>query len=255
MNLLTIFHIELKKIRRTHIIWILLIPLILLWIPAILNADSNFSNAAGLSPEMNFFFQTFLGLSWFMYPASLVVITVMLNQLERSNQGMQKMLSLPVYAASLCLGKFLVLLLLAAFQMFMMAALYFPAAFIVSHSTGYDFVLPLSSVLYEALIIYISSIPMAAFYWLAAVCIRTSVFSVGIGLASIVPSVLLINTKAWFAYPMCYPFYILSQFLGQPQADVFTLSVDLFPLLPVAVAVTLICLIVSCLFFGRAERR
>src|SRR5699024_3239198 len=104
---------------------------------------SNFSNAAGLSPEMNFFFQTFLGLSWFMYPASLVVITVMLNQLERSNQGMQKMLSLPVYAASLCLGKFLVLLLLAAFQMFMMAALYFPAAFIVSHSTGYDFVLPL----------------------------------------------------------------------------------------------------------------
>ena len=56
MNLLTIFHIELKKIRRTHIIWILLIPLILLWIPAILNADSNFSNTAGLSPEMNFFF-------------------------------------------------------------------------------------------------------------------------------------------------------------------------------------------------------
>src|SRR5699024_11640227 len=121
MNLLTIFHIELKKIRRTHIIWILLIPLILLWIPAILNADSNFSNAAGLSPEMNFFFQTFLGLSWFMYPASLVVITVMLNQLERSNQGIQKMLSLPVSAAGLCLGKFLVLLLLAAFQMFMMA--------------------------------------------------------------------------------------------------------------------------------------
>src|SRR5699024_2662523 len=121
MNLLTIFHIELEKIGRTHIIWILLIAPIILWIPALLNADSNFSNAAGLSPEMNFFFQTFLGLSWFMYPASLVVITVMLNQLERSNQGMQKMLSLPVYAASLCLGKFLVLLLLAAFQMFMMA--------------------------------------------------------------------------------------------------------------------------------------
>ena len=96
---------------------------------------------------------------------------------------------------------------------------------------------------------------MAAFYWLAAVCIRTSVFSVGIGLAAIVPSVLLINTKAWFAYPMCYPFYILSQFIGQPEADVFTLSVDLFPLLPVAIAVTLVCLTVSCLCFGRAERR
>ena len=79
MNLLTIFSIELKKIRRTHIFWILLIPLILLWIPAVLNVDSNFSNAAGLSPEMNFFFQMYLGMSWFLYPASLVVITVMLN--------------------------------------------------------------------------------------------------------------------------------------------------------------------------------
>ena len=116
MNLLTLFSIELKKIRRTHIFWILLIPLILLWIPAVLNVDSNFSNAAGLSPEMNFFFQMYLGMSWFLYPASLVVITVMLNQLERTNQGMLKMLSLPVSAPELCLAKFLILLLLSRFS-------------------------------------------------------------------------------------------------------------------------------------------
>ena len=132
MNLLTIFSIELKKIRRTHIFWILLIPLILLWVPAVLNVDSNFSNAAGLSPEMNFFFQMYLGMSWFLYPASLVVITVMLNQLERTNQGILKMLSLSVSAAGLCLGKFLILLLLSAFQMVLMAVLYYPAAAIAS---------------------------------------------------------------------------------------------------------------------------
>ena len=150
---------------------------------------------------------------------------------------------------------FLILLLLSAFQMVLMAVLYYPAAAIASHSAGYDFILPLSTVLYETLVIYISSIPMAAFYWLIAVCIRTSVFSVGIGLATIVPTVLFINTKFWFAYPMCYPYYLMAQLLGQPQADIYTLSVDLFPLVPVASAVTLVCLIVSCLCFGRAERR
>ena len=36
-----------------------------------------------------------------MYPASLVVITVMLNQLERTNQGILKMLSLPSTTLSL----------------------------------------------------------------------------------------------------------------------------------------------------------
>ena len=179
----------------------------------------------------------------------------MLNQLERTNQGILKMLSLPVSAAGLCLGKFLILLLLSAFQMVLMAVLYYPAAAIASHSAGYDFILPLSTVLYETLVIYISSIPMAAFYWLIAVCIRTSVFSVGIGLATIVPTVLFINTKFWFAYPMCYPYYLMAQLLGQPQADIYTLSVDLFPLVPVASAVTLVCLIISCLCFGRAERR
>ena len=38
MNLLTIFHIELKKIRRTHIFWILLIPLIYI-MPHIIRSD------------------------------------------------------------------------------------------------------------------------------------------------------------------------------------------------------------------------
>ena len=255
MNLLTLFSIELKKIRRTHIFWILLIPLILLWIPAVLNVDSNFSNAAGLSPEMNFFFQMYLGMSWFLYPASLIVITVMLNQLERTNQGMLKMLSLPVSAPELCLAKFLILLLLSAFQMVLMAVLYYPAAAMASHSAGYDFILPLSTVAYETIVIYISAIPMAAFYWLMAVCIRTAVFSAGIGLATIVPAVLLINTKVWFFYPMCYPLYLISRLLEQPGKQIFSLLPDLFPLVPMAVTVTLVCLAVSCLCFGRAERR
>ena len=41
---------------------------------------------------------------------------------------------------------------------------------------------------------------MAAVFWMIANLIQTPVFSVGIGLASIVPSVLMINTKIWFAY-------------------------------------------------------
>ena len=33
---------------------------------------------------------------WFMIPASLVICTVLLNQTERSDRGILKMLSLPV---------------------------------------------------------------------------------------------------------------------------------------------------------------
>lgn len=103
--------------------------------------------------------------------------------------------------------------------------------------------------------IFVAAIPMLAFFWLLSVCIQTPIFSIGIGLASIVPSVLMINTKAWFAYPMSYPFFVITSEYGKLAANLDTAQVELIPWIPVAVAITIFCLIVSCLRFGQAERR
>lgn len=255
MNLFSLIAVEIKKIRRSHIFWILLIPVILLWIPALVNAANTMTPVTeGLSPEHNFFIQSFMGLAWFMFPASMVVCTVLLIQTERGHGGMLKMLSLPVSPSVLCLAKFAVLLLLAAVQVALMAALYYPCAAIASHINGYNLILSPLFVLREAGIFYLSGIPMAAFFWLAAVCVRTPVFSMGIGLASIVPSVLAINTKVWFAYPMCYPFYRITLLMNQlPTGD--SITMELVPLLPMAIGITIICLTGACLFFDKNERR
>lgn len=42
MNFLSLVGVELKKIRRSKILLILLIPVIMMWIPSIINADMNF---------------------------------------------------------------------------------------------------------------------------------------------------------------------------------------------------------------------
>lgn len=89
MTYIQLVKTELTKLRRSHIFWILLAPVILLWIPSFLNADINFE-ATGISPENNFFIQSYLGFTWFMFPASLVVCTVLLTQSERTNKGLQK---------------------------------------------------------------------------------------------------------------------------------------------------------------------
>ena len=110
--------IELIKIRRSHIFWILLIPAAMMWIPSALNAEVNFRmNDIGISPEHNFFIQGFMGMAWFMIPSALIICTVLLIQNERTNRGFIKMLSLPVSAGRLCLAKFLVMLLLMTLQM------------------------------------------------------------------------------------------------------------------------------------------
>ncbi len=256
MNFLSLIGIEFKKIRRSKILLILAAATIILWLPSIFNADLNFGmQAEGISPENNFFIQGFMGMAWFMFPASMVVSTVLLNMTERSNKGILKMLSLPINTAELCLAKFFVLLALAAFQMLMTVGMYFISAGIASRTQNYDFILQPLFVFKEAGSIFAAAIPMLAFFWLLSVCIRTPIFSIGVGLASIVPSVLMINTKIWFAYPMSYPFFVITDEYGKLASGLTTAQVEFIPWLPVAIGITMICLSISCLRFGQAERR
>lgn len=256
MSLMYLTGIELKKIRRSKILLILLAAVVILWIPSVLNAHLNFTmQNEGISPENNFLIQGFLGMAWFMFPASIVVCTVLLIQTERESRGLLKMLSLPVSPAKLSLAKLIVLLLLAAAQILMTVAGYFVSAAIASGVQGYSFMLPPLFVLREAGMMLASSVPMLAFYWALAVCVRTPVFAVGVGLASIVPSVLMINTKAWFAYPMSYPLFVITAEYGALAENMDTFQIELVPWLPTAVCITIACVIISCLNFGQAERR
>lgn len=256
MSFLSLIGVEFKKIHRSKIIFILSIAAIILWLPSVFNAHMNFEmQAEGISPENNFLIQGFMGMAWFMYPASMTVSTVLLTMTERNNKGILKMLSLPISPIKLCMAKFVVLLTLAALQVLMTVGMYFISAQIVSHTQNYNFILPPLFVFKEAGFILLSSIPMLTFFWLLSVCIQTPIFSIGIGLASIVPSVLIINTKVWFVYPMAYPFFVITSEYGKLADNLSTVSVDLIPWLPVAAGITVICLFIACFCFGRAERR
>lgn len=256
MNFISLVSVEFKKIKRSKIFFIMLVATVILWIPSVLNAHLNFGmQAEGISPENNFFIQGFMGMSWFMFPASMVVGTVLLSQTEIKNKGILKMLALPVSTVKLCLAKFVVLLVLAAMQILMMAGMYYVSAAICSKTQGYNFVLPPLFAAKEIFSLFLSAIPMIAFFWMLSVCIQTTIFAVGIGLASIVPSVLIINTKIWFAYPMSYQFFVITSEYGKLAANLDTAQVELIPWIPVAIVITIICLVISCIRFGQAERR
>lgn len=210
--------------------------------------------AEGFSPENNFFIQGFMGLAWFIFPSTMVVVTVLMSQTERTNHGILKMLALPVSTAKLCLAEFFVPVISSAFGFLLSIGMYYISAIIVSQTQSYDFILSPLFVFREAASMWASSIPMLALFLMLAVCIQTPVFSIGIGLCSIVPSVLIINTKLWFAYPIAYPFFVITARYGKLAANLSTSDISLFPWLPTAAVIAGICLIISCLRFGQAER-
>ena len=256
MNFFSLVTVELKKIKRSKILLILLVPVVMMWIPSVLNSDFTFdTRGIPITPENNFFIQGFMGMVWFMIPASLVICTVLLSQTERSNKGILKMLSLPISTTKLCLAKFTVLLMLAAVQMVMSIGAYYICAAIVTNTQDYNFVLEPLYVCKIVCSLYAAAIPMAAVYWAISTVIQSPIFSVGIGLASIVPSVLMINTKIWFAYPMSYPFYLLMVAYGRAAEGVYETQIAWLPWLPAAIGITILALAVSCIRFGASERR
>lgn len=86
MNIFTLTAVEFKKIKRSKILLILIAATVILWFPNTLNADLNFDMSdIGISPENSFFIQGFMGMAWFIYPAVMVVTTVILVQTERTN--------------------------------------------------------------------------------------------------------------------------------------------------------------------------
>ncbi len=184
-----------------------------------------------------------------------MVSTVLLAQTERSNHGILRMLALPVSTAKLCMAKFVILLILAAVQMAMMTGMYFLSAAVASQIQDYEFLLSPLFVFKLVGGLYVSAFPMLAFFWMLSVCVRTPIFSVGLGLASIVPSVLMINTKVWFVYPMDYPFYIITAEYGKLASNLSEVKLELVPWIPVAAVFTGICLAAACVCFGKSERR
>lgn len=256
MNMISLISIECMKIRRSKIAAILLIPVILMWLPSILNASVSFdTQGIPITPEHNFFIQGFLGMVWFMIPATFVICTVLLIQTERSNRGFLKMLALPVHASKFCLAKFAVLILLAVLQMIFCIAAYYVCAAIISHTQNYDFILEPLYVCRIVASLYLATLPMISVFWLLATWISTPIFSIGAGLASIVPSVLIINTKWWFLDPMSYPFYVLMTEYGKAAKGIYETQIRWIPWIPVAAVILITSVIASCMMFGYKERR
>ena len=250
-----LFGVELLKIRRSKIFWILLIPAVMMWLPSAMNADINFiMTEYNVAPEYNFFIQGYMGMAWFMIPATLVICSVLLHQTELSHRGLVKSLSLPVSSVRLCLAKFLVTVLLTVVQLILSVAAYYGAAALASRLYEYDFVLPFSYVCRIAALIYLAALPMAAVFWMLSVLIRTPIFSAGLGLASVVPSVLMLNTKFWCWYPFDYPFYMLMTEYGRVAPEIYDSHIQLIPLLPAGIVITVICLLLACLMYGAAEK-
>jgi len=248
MNLLTI---ELLKLKRSKILLILLIPVLLTWSVSILNGDMSLTMGhANMSTAENFLIQSLLPFTWFMLPAISLITTLLLSQIEASQRALLKMLSLPIHPVKLAFSKFVLALSLIGVLLLLMAIAYAASAQFLTHTLEADFILDPLYVLRTFSMLWLLSIPMTAFYWALANAIKNPVISLGLGLATIAPIVFVINFPIWEFYPMGLPMaFITSEMVRLSEG--YSIMADHHLWLIVSFATTLLFASLASLLFGK----
>lgn len=246
--------IEFEKVRRS---WIF--PLIFI-APILVVASGVSSLSSYFSPEYTnawaaMYIQSALVYAYYLLPLSMIVVCVMIAARETQNNGILKMLALPVSRARLSLAKFCVVLFFLFMEIVVFFIVFLIAGMVATHSKNVEESLPIVYLLGSCLKLFFTMLPATACMWAITVLFEKKIFSIGLNLLLVIPGVLVANTGAWVLYPYCYSGYLVSCSLHAFSTETDTMQFELFPFLPCALLVFAVAVGVAVWRFGKKEMR
>ena len=254
MSFLELLKIEFMKVKRGKIVPLIFIAPLLVVTSGVANLHSYFT------PEYTntwaaMFIQSALVYSYYLLPFSMIVVCVMLAGRETGNNGVLKMLALPVSQYALSVAKFCVLLFYLFMEMVVFLVVFVVAGLIATNSTGITETLPLLYLLKWCTGLFLTMLPSVATMWAIIVLFDKALLSVGLNLFLIIPGVLVANTPFWIVYPYCYSGYLVSCSLHNFTTTGVSTGFELFPFLPCAIAIFALVFGVAVIRFGKKEMR
>ena len=245
MSIIELLKIEFMKVKRSMILPLLLIPPILVVVSGV------FSISMYMTPEYTnawsaMFIQSALLFGYYLLPFSMVVVCVMIANRETKNNGILKMLALPISKEKLALTKFFVLLSFLAIQLLIFSLSFVIAGFIATKIMNVTESIPVLYLLTWTLKLFTTMIPAISCMWAITILFEKPMLS-------IIPGVLVANTPLWIVYPYCYSGYVVSNALHTVTATDTGSTLSLFPFIPCAVIISVFAICVSIKYFGRKE--
>ncbi|MCI8503251.1 MAG: ABC transporter permease [Dorea sp.] len=250
MSFLELLKIEFIKVKRGKIIPLIFIAPLLVVSSGVANLQKYFSPEY-TNPWAAMFIQSALVYAYYLLPFSMIVVCVMIAGRETGNNGIMKMLTLPVSRYALSAAKFCVLLFYLFMEMVVFLAVFVITGLIATNSTGIKEVLPIIYLLKWCAGLFFTMLPGAAAMWAITVLFEKPFLSVGLNLLLVIPGVLMANTPLWVVYPYCYSGYLVSCSLHDFTAKDVSAGFNLYPFLPCAVLVFVLGLTAAVKRFGK----
>ncbi len=251
MKLLTI---EFMKIKRSQMIPLVFLAPLLVVSSGVANLHRYFS------PDYTnawaaMFIQSALVYAYYLLPFSMIVICVMLAGREMGNNGILKMLALPVNRCALSAAKFCVLLFYLFVEMVIFLVVFVISGSLAANRTGISETLPVIYLAKQCAGLFLTMLPALAAMWTVTVVFEKPLLSVGLNLLLVIPGVLVASTPFWIVYPYCYSGYLISCSLHDFNSGGVNTAFNLFPFLPCAILIFVLMLTVAITAFGKKEMK
>lgn len=254
MSFLELLKIEFMKVKRSGIVPLIFIAPLLVVASGIANLSSYFTpEYTNAWPAM--FIQSALVYAYYLLPFSMIVVCVMIAGRETGNNGILKMLALPVSRHTLSAAKFCVLVFYLFMEMVVFLAAFVTAGLFATRTMGITETLPVFYLLKWCVGLFLTMLPCAAIMWAITVLFEKPLLCVGMNLLLVIPGVLVANTPIWIVYPYCYSGYLVSCSLHDFTAASSDPAFSLFPFLPCAVLVSGLGFTLAVIQFGKKEMR
>ena len=254
MSFLELLRIEFMKVRRSKIVPLIFVAPLLVVVSGVANLSRYFTpEYTNAWPAM--FIQSALVYAYYLLPFSMIVVCVMIAGRETGNNGILKMLALPVSRYALSIAKFCVLTFYLLMEMIVFLAVFVIAGTVATSTMGVTETLPVFYLIKWCVGLFLTMLPCVGAMWAITVLFEKPLFSVGLNLFLVIPGVLVANTPLWIAYPYCYSGYLVSCSLHDFTVESNTFTFSMFPFLPVAILAFSLVLAIAVTQFGKKEMR
>lgn len=254
MSFFELLIIEFTKVKRSKIVPLIFVAPLLVVTSGIVNLSRYFTpEYTDAWPAM--FIQSALVYAYYLLPLSMIVVCVMIAGRETGNNGILKMLALPISRYALSLAKFCVLVFYLLMEVIIFGVVFVIAGIIATHTMGITEALPVLYLLKWCASLFFTMLPSIATMWTITVLFEKTLLSVGLNLLLVIPGVLFANTPLWIAYPYCYSGYLVSCSLHDFTVEASDITFSMFPFLLCAIGIFVIMMILSITQFGKKEMR
>lgn len=254
MSYLELLRIEFMKVKRSKIVPLIFIAPLLVVASGVANLSRYFTpEYTNAWPAM--FIQSALVYAYYLLPFSMIVVCVMIAGRETGNNGILKMLALPVSRYALSIAKFCVLVFYLFMEMVVFLAVFVIAGTVATRTMAVTETLPILYLLKWCVRLFLTMLPCVGTMWAITVLFDKPLLSVGMNLLLVIPGVLVANTPLWIAYPYCYSGYLVSCSLHDFTVESNTITFSMFPFLPIAILVFALVLAIAVKQFGKKEMR